>query len=529
MNIIKLNTKIICLFQFFNHETKKLTSYLLILICLININHTRAQDSIKDINTFDKNGKTALIRFVSSKKLDEVKTLLKKGADINLHEKNGLKGTPLMYAASTGNIELCKLLIENNANINQLDVNKDHALNWATFYGHIAVMKLLIKNGADLTFKSKHGTALDVSQRLWHHDSVANVFRHTKLAKSLSKNEQKFIKSIKENDYVALAKLLKRGISPNLKDEIGIPVLQIASQNGNMQMVRFLVNNGAEINCINRVGQTPLTWASRFMHIEIVKYLLYNGADVNKTDQKYQLTSLIGAAVGGNISIGELLINSGALINHKDVINNAAPLHWAIFYGNTDFAELLINNGANYHEKAMEQNMYSAYDMAKNYKNEKLIKLIEDKDLAKEKAELLGSWKVQEIHYEYSDTTYIMKAQDHGRFIFSKKTYALMYNPRMEKRVPFKNLSKPNQDEINSAFSSMIFNTGSYIIDNHIINTQADIAKVPGFEGGKQFYKILHFEDKEKLELVMFDETYPNGDKPEWIGKIKVKFLLRKE
>ena len=59
MNIIKLNTKIICLFQFFNHETKKLTSYLLILICLININHTRAQDSIKDINTFDKNGKIA--------------------------------------------------------------------------------------------------------------------------------------------------------------------------------------------------------------------------------------------------------------------------------------------------------------------------------------------------------------------------------------------------------------------------------------------------------------------------------------
>jgi hypothetical protein len=276
------------------------------------------------------------------------------------------------------------------------------------------------------------------------------------------------------------------------------------------------------------LGKTPLTWASRFKHLNIVKYLLNKGADVNKTDQKYQLTSLIGAAVGGHVSLGELLINNGAQINHKDVINNAAALHWAIFYGNTDFVELLIYNGANYHEKAMEQNMYSAYDMAKNYKNEKLIKLLEDKDLAKEKAEILGSWKVQEIHYEYSDTTYIMKAQDHGRFIFSKKTYALMYNPRMEIRVPFKSLSMPNQDEINTAFSSMVFNTGSYTIDNHIINTQADIAKVPGFEGGKQYYK-MHFDGKEKLELVMYDETYPNGDKPEWIGKLEVKFLLRKE
>jgi ankyrin repeat protein len=39
---------------------------------------------------------------------------------------------------------------------------------------------------------------------------------------------------------MTLVKLLKRGVSPNLKDEIGIPVLQIASQNGNMQMVKFL-------------------------------------------------------------------------------------------------------------------------------------------------------------------------------------------------------------------------------------------------------------------------------------------------
>ena len=504
------------------------TLIILFFLCFFNGTQTRAQDTIKDVNAFDNNGKTTLIRAISSKKIDEVKSLLNKGANINLAEKKGLQGTPLMYAASTGNIELCKLLIENNANINQLDINKDHALNWATFYGHIAVMKLLIQNGTDLSIKSKHGTALDVSQRLWHHDSVANVFRSNKQTTLLSKNEQKFIKAIKQENYDDLKKLLKRGVSPNLKDEIGIPVLQLASQIGNKQMVEFLVDNGADINCINRVGQTPLTWASRFKHLDIVKYLLNKGADVNKTDQKYQLTSLIGAAVGGDISIGELLINNRAHINHKDVVNNAAALHWAIFYGNNDFVEFLIDNGANYHEKAMEQNMYSAYDMAKNYKNEKLIKLIEDKDLAKEKAELLGSWKVQEIHYQYSDTTYIMKAQDHGRFIFSKKTYALMYNPRMEIRVPFKNLSKPNQDEINSAFSSMVFNTGSYTIDNHIINTQADIAKVPGFEGGKQYYK-MHFDGKEKLELVMYDETYPNGDKPEWIGNLKIKYILKKE
>ena len=59
------------------------------------------------------------------------------------------------------------------------------------------------------------------------------------------------------------------------------------------------------------------------------------------------------------------------------------------------------------------------------------------------------------------------------------------------------------------------------------MTTIADIAKVPGFEDGKQFYR-MNF-DNNLLELVMYDETYPNGDKPEWYGKLKVKFILIKE
>ena len=49
----------------------------------------------------------------------------------------------------------------------------------------------------------------------------------------------------------------------------------------------------------------------------------------------------------------------------------------------------------------------------------------------------------------------------------------------------------------------------------------------PGFEGGQQYYKMALNE--EALELVMFDETYPNGNKPEWYGRLKVKFILKKE
>jgi len=140
---------------------------------------------------------------------------------------------------------------------------------------------------------------------------------------------------------------------------------------------------------------------------------------------------------------------------------------------------------------------------------------------------ILGSWKTQEIQYQYTDTTYIRNDEDYGRFIFSDKNYALMYSPQMQSRQAFKNLSLPENDEIILAFQSIVFNTGSYSVKDNVITTVVDIAKVPGFENGHQFYEMkLHNND---LELTMFNETYPNGKKPKWYNKLKILFVLKRE
>lgn len=97
----------------------------------------------------------------------------------------------------------------------------------------------------------------------------------------------------------------------------------------------------------------------------------------------------------------------------------------------------------------------------------------------------------------------------------------------MQQRKPFKDLSKPENEEIINAFRSLVFNTGSYSIEDNIISTTADIAKVPGFEGGQQYYRMKLVDDA--LELVMYDETYSNGKKPEWYKKLKIKFRLKRE
>lgn len=141
--------------------------------------------------------------------------------------------------------------------------------------------------------------------------------------------------------------------------------------------------------------------------------------------------------------------------------------------------------------------------------------------------DLVGSWSVDEIHYLYKDTTYKQIGIHYGRFLFTKNRYAVMYNPRLEKRKSFKNLSNPTPQEIIEGFKSVVFNSGSWQINKDQIITQANIAKVPGFEGGKQYYKYILTDNI--LEMILYDETYPNGKKPDWYQKVKVKFRMIKE
>ena len=82
---------------------------------------------------------------------------------------------------------------------------------------------------------------------------------------------------------------------------------------------------------------------------------------------------------------------------------------------------------------------------------------------------------------------------------------------------------EPCQIEV---FHSIAFNAGTYELTDSALTTTAIIAKVPGFEGGKQFFR--YHIDHSTLTLVMFDETYPNGTKPTWSGKLEVKFVLKR-
>ena len=143
-----------------------------------------------------------------------------------------------------------------------------------------------------------------------------------------------------------------------------------------------------------------------------------------------------------------------------------------------------------------------------------------------DKNRLLGSWQMKEVHWKTKDTTYSIHKTEPGIFFFTDSSYAIMWTPTDKPREPFKILSKPTNDELIKGFRSVVFNAGSYTSTDSTVMATAFIAKVPGFEGGKQFYRYTI--NGNRLSLTMYDETYPNGKKPKWFGKYVTEFILHK-
>ena len=103
---------------------------------------------------------------------DLVHKLVARDADVN---KPGW--TPLHYAASstasTGQVEIMKLLLDKYAFIDAQSPNGTTPLMMAAMYGTTASVKLLLDEGADTAMKNQQGmTALDFAQRGNRPDAV---------------------------------------------------------------------------------------------------------------------------------------------------------------------------------------------------------------------------------------------------------------------------------------------------------------------------------------------------------------------
>jgi ankyrin repeat protein len=145
--------------------------------------------------------------------------------------------------------------------------------------------------------------------------------------------------------YHEIVKLLiEKGANINVKYDLDNRPLHIAIMNDKLDIFKLLIEKRADINAKNINNVTPLHIASSKGKFEIVKLLIENRADINAKNINYD-TPLHNAIMNDKFEIVKLLIENRADINAKN-INYDTPLHNAIMNDKLDIVKLLIEKGA---------------------------------------------------------------------------------------------------------------------------------------------------------------------------------------
>ncbi|XP_021912876.1 ankyrin repeat domain-containing protein 65-like isoform X2 [Zootermopsis nevadensis] len=138
--------------------------------------------------------------------------------------------------------------------------------------------------------------------------------------------------------------LVNSGVNPSASVAGGFTPIQAAAVHGDIDMCRFLINAGANVNTHDSLtGLSPLLAAAGKNYLDIATLLLDSGANVN-TKNKFNKTPLHIAAQKGHLEICQLLLERGAEVNIRDRDLNTA-LHIAVLRSHLPVVQLLLQQG----------------------------------------------------------------------------------------------------------------------------------------------------------------------------------------
>ena len=176
--------------------------------------------------------------------MDAVKVLISNGADVNHKTCKGAGHSPLTLATNFGHLDVVKLLLLNGGNKDHKTDSGDTALIIAATRGYEEIMKILLSIGCDKSVKNNLGLSAEDTIHISQNE------RHQKILNEYDKtgtNEEKLlVKAISESNLDSVTLLLARGAMIDTQDEEQNTILHIASEKGNENVVKMLLNLGAD-------------------------------------------------------------------------------------------------------------------------------------------------------------------------------------------------------------------------------------------------------------------------------------------
>lgn len=322
----------------------------------------------------------------------------KKEDDKEFERKTG----DLYDAARKGDVELVKFHLEKmggNAAIDRKDNFGAAALHSAAAFGRLKVVEYLVKNGANVKITNREGeTPLDMALDPLNEEGaefMSGLFGIEVKLDEVNEGKKKVVEFLRKNsgkdggkpsnlksaDLWAAARAGDvEGVAIHLstvkgreaidrKDALGAAALSWAAGLGRLEVVEYLVKNGADVNVTNREGKTPLDDSLQPMNEQAAEFISgifrveIDLASVNELKPKIaellrakgaktgaQLRGLKGsdawaAARAGDVDALKKFVEKGGDIQKKDQFFTA-PLHWAVALGRVEAVKYLLAQGA---------------------------------------------------------------------------------------------------------------------------------------------------------------------------------------
>jgi hypothetical protein len=191
---------------------------------------------------------------------------------------------------------------------------------------------------------------------------------------AMSPPDDPLVAAASENDLSKVKELIAAGVEVNRRDEnTETTALDEAVEHGNRQMVRALLDAGAEINARSNYGWTALMRLNEDATEELVWDLIAAGAKVNLRDKGGD-TALIVAASRSQPEVVRALLNAGAKVNAKNKEGETALMK-AAAEGKLESVKLLIAFGAEINRK--NNNGETALKLAEDGEHQTVVEQLE--------------------------------------------------------------------------------------------------------------------------------------------------------
>ncbi len=344
-----------------NAIIKKL-SFLIVLTLSLNLNAQEVPKTTTETTQIDptpqivssseielsekEQANKALFELIDGGDTDEVKKLVKAGrVDYYRHNKDG--ETLLTLAIRNNDVAMTKIMVQ-DAIINLKNIDGETPLTLAIKHKNPSIIRLVLKR-AKASYKNTKGEAplfLAIENKDLH--LIQRIIKKGGDVNRLSNGITPLALATMSNDYRIVSYLIKNDAQVNQPNEDGEIPLYLAISKGNDVIAGILINKSTEpfedVNWRNRIGDPIIAEAAKMGNPQILKMLINAGADVNDVDYE-ENTPLHLAAAYGNAKAVSILLQFDSKIDQTN-IRGCTPLIMAAQSHQTETYEFLKRNGA---------------------------------------------------------------------------------------------------------------------------------------------------------------------------------------